>query len=120
MEEDCAFARLRITDGWSTRVHRCWDSHCARLTSFLIPYAMQDVQRKFAYEIVATSNCPLRQNAVCAALPNVVLPGGCSEVRSACRRLHARRFDGQFDSRTSVEIRSHSVGDFGELKEVHA
>ena len=46
-----------------------------RVSLFLNPERAQDVQPKFAYEIVATSNCRLRQNAVCAALPNVVLPG---------------------------------------------
>jgi hypothetical protein len=43
--------------------------------AFLNSERVQDVQRKFAHEIVATSNCRLRQDAVCAALPNIVLPG---------------------------------------------
>src|SRR5437773_511000 len=41
-----------------------------RVSLFLNPERAQDVQPKFAYEIVATSNCRLRQNVVCAALPN--------------------------------------------------
>jgi hypothetical protein len=49
-------------------------SSCA-FDVFLNPERVQDVQGKFAYEIVATSNCRLQQNAVCAALANVVLPG---------------------------------------------
>jgi hypothetical protein len=60
-----------------------------RVSLFLNPERAQDVQRKFAYEIVATSNYRLRQNVVCAAFPNVVLPG----VRPDGWRLHSRRFD---------------------------
>ncbi len=35
-----------------------------RVSLFLNPERAQDVQPKFAYEIVATSNCRLRQNVV--------------------------------------------------------
>ena len=61
-----------------------------RVSLFLNPERAQDVQPKFAYEIVATSNCRLRQNVVCAALPNgtansfhplVVLEGHLCEMQ---------------------------------------
>src|SRR5437870_12873500 len=93
-----------------------------RVSLFLNPERAQDVQPKFAYEIVATSNCRLRQNVVCADLPNVVLPRvGVPEVRAivgTCTRggaLTTSLIQGR-----SVEIRSHSAGGFGESKEVHA
>jgi len=71
-----------------------------RVSLFLNPERAQDVQPKFAYEIVATSNCRLRQNVVCAALPNVVLPGWAFPRFARLSALHSRRFDGQSDSRT--------------------
>src|SRR5712672_2045629 len=46
---------------------------------------MQDIQGKFAHEIVATSNSCLRQHIVGTASPNVVLP------RQPCVVQHASR-----------------------------
>jgi len=121
MEEDCAFPRLRINRRLVNQSSQGLGLSFCAFDVFLNPERVQDVQRKFAYEIVATSNCRLRQNAVCAALPNVVLPGWVfprfDPMAGACTR---GALTTSLIQERSVEIRVHSAGGFGELKEVHA
>src|SRR6266581_709073 len=90
-----------------------------RVSLFLNPERAQDVQPKFAYEIVATSNCRLTKRSMppkcCVArvgVPEVrAIVGTCTRGGALTTSLIQGR---------SVEIRSHSAGGFGESKEVHA